>query len=246
MNKVLLFLFAITVLGCKNSSEEPKEVKIEGSPNQDTILSTEPIEPTEEVAEETEGWENGIVVKFQGVSVFMEYFDVYWSSKSWNEDDFLYEVDGDTAFMDLMPGDWMMGKRFKLMPDNVESIEVFQQEIIHVSIDSDRLMEVPLCVMEGWVEHKTEWQQIPFKQGVNTFPDDFVDTEVEFEFTLEDFMDAVESQCGEDWREEYSKYTSLEEVPYDYFGSYILYKFVLKSGEVEIVKYLRFSTPTSC
>lgn len=185
-----------------------------------------------------------ITVKFDDCTLSMEYIEL----QNFTSNGYL-EAQGNTAEFDLMPGsDWMEDKAFK-MTDGWEVQQIWTRTETHLGFNSERIIEVPFCVLQDGKHIQTDWEQIEFEIGNPKFSEFYQsDTYPDIEYNVEEFKEAVLNNCGEDWYNEIKEIVSIESLKPSHFLSNYQYKIVIVNPESGIKKelFLIFNTPMSC
>lgn len=185
-------------------------------------------------------------INFPGLTVSVKGIDMGWDSDHIN--DSVYTANGDSAFFNLYPGDWMDNKIFKIKEIDYDLIGLFVCTETNIGVDSERYIEVPFCLLSSWKNFKTDWQQIDLKKGNYYFgPGDGIG-EPQISYNLEELKAAVGESCDEEWYNEFQKAESLEDISSYLFTSNYTYKIVVRNRKtaVKLERYIVFYTPTSC
>jgi len=244
MRYLKTILLLLIIAGC---SEEQQESVDEADLIQaDTMDFYEPDQHIvqEEPIEEQE--DNSIEIRFDGMTVITEYIDMYWEGKSHKDKRFC--TVGTLAEFDLHPGDWMFDKAFRVKEDHFTDVKLYHSIAVELSIDSDRIIEVPFCVLSKLGVHLSEWREVQLPDDTLRF---MADEEYEtrpFEYDLNAFKEALPESCGDGWAEEFAHVQDLSELEIEEFTSEYFFKIVATNtitGET-IERIIGFFTPTHC
>ena len=160
----------------------------------------------------------------------------------------MYKPKSDTAYIDLFPGVSVDELKFKIENPEYDDVELFEKIVYHVSMDSKRDMEVPVCIMSNWKKFESKWNRIKIDPTNPMFNTNEDNVKPMINYTKDEYLTAVKEHCGNDWWNEIKSISSVEKMPSDIFLSYHLFKVVLrnsKSGKTK-EKFVLFYTPTSC
>lgn len=213
-------------------------------PTEEGIHQTEPLLEINEAEEAVA--DDATTVYFNDLSIRLYDFTVYWNYHN-SEDKETNHADS-LAHFDLDLGDWMHDKSFEILEDQYDNIELYVQEIVHQSMDSDEFREVSLCVMGTWKADTSDWVKIDLNQNDYRFDSHTEFPEHPISFTLDDYKQAVKEHCGESWFEEIQHIDSTDDLPASEFTSQYRYKFVARNSQTgrTIERIISFYTPTSC
>lgn len=190
--------------------------------------------------------ENMVHIEFDELTVLLEDIEMGWNDMS-SPDDKLYKADS-IAYFNLYPGDWMYDKYFQIKEPEYEPIELYVQIVNHVTIDTERLVEVPVCVLTGWKNYTSNWIPVPIKNGVLKFDSQVNIEEAPIEYSLEELKAAVNEMCGEAWLNDIDQIQSEKNLPVSVFTSQYNYKIVARNtitGKT-IERFIVFYTPVTC
>ena len=235
-----ILIITASLLSCSGSSESNNSEPQADNNSTDTTLFVDQDSVKQEIPE---GW---IQINFDGLTVQMEEADMSWEGEE-SDGDYTF-TRNDTAWFYLYPGDWMFDNELKIFDSKFDQIQLYTREVVNVGVDSERMIEVPFCVMGNWKSSVSQWVEIKGKDGLFVFESDVDYLTDAINYSLDDFMVAVTSNCGNEWYEEMLIYTSVDSLPTSEFTSEYQYKIVARNSESgeSIEKILIFYTPTSC
>lgn len=249
MKKIILILIsAISFFSCKTDTpevekapekveeaiiEEPKIKRFLAVNNNDTDQPSEPK------------W---IKIRYSNVTIAIEAMEVGWDSMYRTNNDSLYKTDTDTAYFNLWPGEWFFDKLFKIENPEYDEIELYEKSISHFALNSNRIIEVPFCVLSNWKGFETDWARIQFTDNQYKFNSSEDETEIDTDFDIEEFKAAIKDNCDDAWFEEFKDVKTKKGLKSEIFTSQYIFKIVMRNTKTgkSIKKYIVFNTPTSC
>ncbi|MDP5099355.1 MAG: hypothetical protein NWQ27_05140 [Crocinitomicaceae bacterium] len=254
MKKLLPLLFLMLFISScaetvqeKKESEEEEYSEIEQSPESENPVSEE---ESVDVAINQEGDFKWIKVKYKDVTIAIAEFELNWPDKYsfGSRNDSVYKPKSDTAYLDLFPGVSADALPFRIENSEYDEIELFEKIVYHVSMDSKRDMEVPVCIMTDWKKFESKWNRIKLDPTNPMFNTNQANVKPLINFTKDEFLSAVDKHCGNDWLNEIKSISSVEKMPSAIFLSYRLFKVVLRNSKTGKTKekFIQFYTPTSC
>ena len=254
MKNLLPILFlALFFNSCNETIQEENENnEDEYSEIEQTIEPENSLSEEESVDETTNHKENykWIKVKFKDVTIAIAEFELYWPDKYsfGSRNDSVYKPKSDTAYLDLLPGVSVDQLRFKIESTEYDEIELFEKIVYHVSMDSQREMEVPVCIMSNWKKFESKWNPIKVDPTSPMFNTKQAKVKPTINFTKDEFFEAVNEYCGEDWLNEIKSISTVDKLPSDLFLSHHLFKILLRNSKTGKTKekFVLFYTPTSC
>ncbi|TNE53481.1 MAG: hypothetical protein EP338_11295 [Bacteroidetes bacterium] len=234
MNRFLLLLF-LALVSC-SANENEKHVPTGENVRQDT-------ETLDNSLEKAEKW---TWISFGDVRIAIENIELGWDDMYLTGNDSLYRAAGDTAYLDLMPGEWFDHKTFRIEGAQQEKVTLLSKEICHVSVSTNRPIEVPICVLYRWKSVETEWDTVHLDQKNMRFSVNEENHLPKLEFSREELLKAVEQNCGEVWSKELA--VSKEPLPAEIQVTKYLFQILWKRQEdgKEQRKYIVFHVPISC
>lgn len=191
---------------------------------------------------------DGVQIKFPDLTVSLKGIQLFWwENGGWNYDG-IYETEKDTAYFDLNPGEELFEKSFGIEQPEFDILELYGQFEMKVSLDTERELEVPVCILGNWKGYTSKWKKLKIDKKdlkLGTL-DDHVDNPINF--TLDEFKDAVEKHCGPEWLNDIKNINTLDKLPFDYFTTKYIYKMKVRNSKTNqvIEKFMVFNTPTSC
>ncbi|MDX2360636.1 MAG: hypothetical protein QNK23_07505 [Crocinitomicaceae bacterium] len=237
MKVVLSILtFGLLITSCKQDvvEQSPPEDLIE-----ETLVESDATEIEFEEEEEQDIW---TYIVFPEFTISVRNLDAWYDN-----DTHVVHESSDTVWLDLPMGlgEWMYNKEFTL-DSGFDKVQLFEQLEYVVSIDSDRIMEVPFCAL-GELSDVSEWVEIQLDDEIWRFPEVEQEVDPDIEFTFEEFKDVV-GNCGTGWKEEFDSVTRLEDLEYDLFLSCYYYKIVARNSitGATVTKIIAFLYPTHC
>lgn len=249
MKKIILILIgAISFFSCKTETpeveetpEKVKEVIIE-EPLAKRFLAVD-NEDTDQPSETK--W---IKIRYADVIIAIEAMDMGWDSMFRTKNDSLYKTDSDTAYFDLWPGDWFFDKLFKIENPEYDKIELYEKNISHFALNSNRIIEVPFCVLSNWKEFETDWARIQFTDNEYKFNSSEDETEIDTEFDINEFKVAIKDNCDDKWFEEFKNVQTKKGLRSEIFTSQYIFRIIMRNSKTgkSIKKFIVFNTPTSC
>lgn len=243
MKNHLALIFSLTLLlSCSQSETEQ------------AVSDTVEIDPTEmesridtenDMAEEVES-SAFIELSFTGLTLIIEYIEMGWDDMD-SYDDRTCEADT-IAYFNLYPGDWMDNKTFEILESEYDEIEIHVQEVVEVSLTTDRPIEVPFCVISNWKKSTSDWikiEQESAKLSFGSIPDFNTNPIV---YNAEELKKAVKASCGDEWYEDVRNIDNHEDLPSSEFTSQYTYKIIARNSITgkTIERLLVFYPPTSC
>lgn len=249
MKKIISILIsAFSFFSCKTDTAEvqktPKKVKevIVEEPRMKRFLAVndnytdQPSEPK---------W---IKIIYADVTIAIEAMEMGWNSMFRTKNDSLYKADSDTAYFDLWPGDWFFDKLFKIENPEYDEIELYEKNISHFALNSNRIIEVPFCVLSNWKRFETNWARIQFTDNEYKFNSSKDETEIDIDFDITEFKAAIKDNCDEKWFEEFKNVQTKKGLKSEIFTSQYIFKIVMRNSKTgkSIKKFIVFNTPTSC
>ena len=251
MKKLLPLLFIILFFNsCTETIQEKKDSKEEEyseieqvTESEDSISEEESIDATNDASDDK--W---IKIKYKDITVAIEDFDIYWPERYSTGNDREYKPKTDTAYIDLFPGVSVDDLRFRIENSEYDEIELFEKIVYHVSMNSKRDMEVPVCIMTDWKKFESKWNRIKIDPTNQKFNTNEANVKPIISYTKDEYLTAVKEHCGNDWWNEVKTISSVEKLPSDIFLSYHLFKLVLRNSKTgqSREKFIVFYTPTSC
>ncbi len=238
------FLLSIMLLASCKNDPAPEKPSTTASAEKPTDLE----KPTEVATQEVAIEPGYLELQFNDLSIFVESIDADWDGKYQQGNDTVYFVHGDTASLDLFIGEWFWDKKFHVRSNEYNPIKLWVKSVQHTAVSSNLILEVPFCVLNGWKEWESDWQEVSLNNG-NAFHTTEINLqEISEKIDPMDIRALVSDQCGERWFEEFQEYTSLEEMGFEFFTSQYIFKVELQSndGGKTIVKHIVFHTPTHC
>ena len=254
MKKILPLLFLMLFISScaetvqeKKESEEDEYSEIEQTQEPESLLSEEESVDERINREDDYKW---IKVKFKDVTLAIAEFELYWPDKYsfGSRNDSVYKPKSDTAYLDLFPGVSVDALRFRIENSEYDEVMLFEKIIYHVAMNSQRDMEMPVCIMTDWKKFESKWNPIKIDQMNPMFNTIQPNIKPVINFTKDEFLLAVDKHCGNDWSNEIKSISSVDKLPSDIFLSYHLFKLVIrnkKTGKTK-EKFITFYTPTSC
>ena len=190
-------------------------------------------------------------VQFADVTILVEKMDMGWHEMYLTDNDSIYSTTSDTAYFDLWPGDWFYDKAFKVEQSEFDQIELYEQITYNMAISSNGSIvrgDVLFCVIYDWRTFESPWSKIKLDYGDLRFKSNENNTHAAIDFTLEEFKDAVNEHCGEDWYREIKNIQSKNKLRSELFASQFTFKLVLQNSKTNRVveKFIVFNPPTSC
>ncbi|MDR6763840.1 hypothetical protein J2Y38_004064 [Flavobacterium sp. 2755] len=187
-----------------------------------------------------------LTIKFSDLKISMSDDDTSWKDE-YEETDNIYETRKDTAVFYLDPG-YSLERSFKIEQAEFDEIELYGQFEINVGIDTERELDVPFCLIEGWKTYTSEWTK--FKVNKNDLQLPMIDerTDHPIDFTIDELKTAVGKHCGPEWLDEIRNIESLDKIRTSFFATRYIYKIKAKNSKTnEVVeKFIVFYAPTSC
>ncbi|WP_374175111.1 hypothetical protein [Flavobacterium tructae] len=239
--KIALICFLL--FSCKERKKELNERL-----NKKEIL----VEQEEDlITAKKENINNNMKVKFSDLTILVKDLikevEMDWRNES-DQDDYTYRAEKDTVYFNLIPGDWMFDKTFKIEQTEFEEIELYGQIEVKIGIETEREIEVPLCVIDNWKSYRSEWRKLKINQEDLKFIyfDESADPPIKF--TIDELKIAVEKNCGAEWFDDIKNIKSLEKIDTSFFTTKYIYKIRAKNSKTNqiVEKYFIFNTPTSC
>ncbi len=244
---VLLGVFAMSCTSTSEPTTDAVEVKVSEEVEYE-VHESDPLPVEPEYDFPTEGYPGSWVwIFFDELTLAVERIDMGWDDYNY-PDDSTVKSSGDLVNFEMYAGSWMYDKEIRIVDSSYEFIGMYQQCSNSISIDTERIVEVPMCVLGGLGSYETGWVLV--EQETNEMRL-HVAEESEGElipFTLGEFKSAVENDCGENWLQDYESTTSLDNVDYTMFTLSYEFKIVFRNkvnGEL-LEKFFSFETPTSC
>ncbi|MFT5780370.1 MAG: hypothetical protein ACI837_003332 [Crocinitomicaceae bacterium] len=226
---------------CKEDSWKPPM-------NDKFITINQPAIPTESTdlvtdQEDDAKWTD---IEFSDVTVSLKEVDLQWYDTKDNG----YLIDGDTAVLYLMPGDWIYSKIFKIQIEGYDEVDVYEMFENHMSITTQREMEVPMCVLKTWKSYRSVWSKLTVVEPNLLFEsnDGQLHDEGRFPFSLEEFKEMVGVHCGPEWQQEIMSKRRLKDIDCQLFTTSFSYKVFARNSKTgkSIERILVFNSPTSC
>ena len=220
----------------KELSEKPYKKEIVSKKKEDFVSAGEKV--NDAIAD--------LTIKFSDLTIAMSDDDTSWKDE-YEETDNIYETRKDTAVFYLDPG-YCLERSFKIEQAEFDEIELYGQFEINVGIDTERELDVPFCLIEGWKTYTSEWTK--FKVNKNDLQLPMIDdrTDRPIDFTIDELKTAVGKHCGPEWLDEIKNIKSLDKIRTSFFTTRYIYKIRAKNSKTnEIVeKIIVFYAPTSC
>ena len=191
---------------------------------------------------------DGVKIKFGNLVVSLKGIQLFWwENGDWNYDG-IYETKKDTAYFDLNPGEDIFEKSFGIEQGAFDILEFYGQFEVKVSLETEREMEVPVCILEGWKGYTSKWEKLKIDKKDLKFGTLNEKRDYSIPFTLDEFKGAVEKHCGSEWLNDIKKINTPDKLPFDYFTTKYIYKIKVRNSETKEVmeKFIVFYTPTSC
>ncbi len=220
----------------KELSEKPDKKEIVSKKEEDFVSAGEKVNDL--IA--------NLTIEFSDLTISMRDDDTSWRDE-YNKTDNIYETKQDTAIFYLDPG-YSLERSFKIEQAGFDEIELYGQFEINVGIDTERELDVPFCLIEGWKTYISEWTKFKVNKNDLQLPmiDDRKDRPIDF--TIDELKTAVGKHCGAEWLDEIRNIESLDKIKTSFFTTRYIYKIRAKNSKTnEIVeKFIVFYTPTSC
>lgn len=190
------------------------------------------------------------IIQFPDLSIILEKIDMNWNDNLLGIDS-IYVTNKDTAYFNLLPGEWFDNKKFKVEPSEFDKIELYEKIVCKMAIQSDGSIvkqDVSLCVIYNWKKFESDWNRVQLDSDELSFKSNENNMDAVINFTVEEFKAAVKDHCGIDWYNEIKNIKTKDKLPAELFISSYIFKMVAlnsKTGQ-RIHKYIVFETPTSC
>lgn len=226
------------LFSCNEKTKTQKE-----KPNKkETIAKKENLKS---ITERKNNSKEDIQIQFSDLSISMKDFDTSWKDEHINDN--IYETKNDTAVFYLDPG-YLLERPFKIDQPEFDEIELFGQFETKVGIYSKQELEQPLCILEDWKNHLSEWTKLEVNRKDLQFPIINDKTNNPISFTIDELKIAVEKHCGSEWLNEVRNIKSLDKINTNFFTTRYIYKIKAKNSRTSktVEKFFVFYTPTSC
>lgn len=240
--KLIIFLLVLFLTSCAGSGNNVEQ----NNSKNDTIHNERENIIHNDLNQESDIPEGWIQVEMNAITFLFEKIDMSWGTT--NSDDEQRCSFQDTAFFDLWPGDWMEDKIIKVKGDKFEITGMFVQEVTAIGVDSERIIEVPYCVLAGWKKSTSSWLPVEPTNNVFRFKTDNSFDAPPLNIEIDELKMAIKNACGKEWFEEYRNADSLNQIPFS--ETTIQYNYKIVSRESQSGKTFEsivvFFTPTSC
>jgi hypothetical protein len=247
MKKFSYLIVAILLFSsCKSGETDKLQANSEVMDEKASELSKDTLSnPDEVIGSEKGDW---IRIKYANLTVSMEDVELGWEEMFLSDNDSLYTTKSDTAYLNLFPGDWFYDKKFKIEQKEYDDIKLYEKIEYHVSVSSNRAIEVPFCVMSDWRNFESDWSQIKLTKDQFRFASNEDKTDPIIDFTKDELLLAVKAHCGKEWYEELKSLGAKKRQLSDVFASSYTFKIVARNSKTNktVVKYIVFFAPTSC
>jgi hypothetical protein len=242
MKKITSFLFIVLFISCSeviDNSEKIRDNTVDTTANENSEVLSSQIQNSDI----PEGW---MEVDIGQITFLFERIDMYGIGSSWvSEQKYKFK---DTASFDLNPGWGIYDQIIKVKGSDLQITEMYVQNVVVIGVDSERIVEVPFCVLSNWKKSTSEWMKIHPKNNDFRFElGGNFDTQPLI-VDLDELKTEIRNSCGEGWFEEFKDLDTLDKLPFSEFESQSNYKIItrdINSGKT-YESIILFYTPTSC
>jgi len=193
-------------------------------------------------------YNDDIKIKFADLTVLLKDMNVFWWEDDGNYQDNMYETEKDTVYLYINPGDEVFEKPFRIEQTAFDIIELYGQFEIRVSLKTERELEVPVCILDGWKGYTSKWKK--FKIDKKDLKFGIIDEKADYSinFSLDEFKLAAEEHCGSEWLNDIKHIDAVDKLPTDFFTTKYIYKIKVRNSKTNKVteKFIVFNTPRSC
>lgn len=239
MKLIYLFVCSTLVLACSGQSgaeAETEDLAVVDTLTTDT-LSLSNLDTVQYSFEDLA--EGGALFEFHDFKLLIDTLEV------WSDTNIFDCRDTDTTWITLGLGPGIADRKIQISAEGIEDLEVHQSYETSITV----MNEGPHCDLSNWKHYNSEWEKLAIDNSViQTIKYSEEEWEKFIEVDMNELVEEVRKNCGDEWAE----HTSDAQSPTDYpcgVGVSVVYLMVQYTREgysALTTKYLAFEVPMGC